>query len=140
VPDFDTQLDLDSYAQKACDLLLSIVRVLKVRGPESRKVQGFDALQFEIEGVHEMTEIWYLVTIVQGRRAFHEIVTWAPRSAYKRKVCDEIVEGFRERPGAAAQSRSYERQEPVPAARVIGFRPAGARSSVARAAADLQHE
>lgn len=138
--DFDARLDLDQYAQQACTDLTSIVRVLNVRGPEHRKVQGFDAVQFEIEGVHEMTEIWYLVTVVLGQRAFHQIVTWAPRSAYKRKVFDEIVEGFRERPGAAAQPRSFKREEPAPAARVIGFRPGGARSSEIRAGTDLQHE
>lgn len=109
--DFDARLDLDQYAQQACTDLTSIVRVLNVRGPEHRKVQGFDAVQFEIEGVHEMTEIWYLVTVVLGQRAFHQIVTWAPRSAYKRKVFDEIVEGFRERPGAAAQPRLFKREE-----------------------------
>jgi hypothetical protein len=138
--DFDARLDLEQYAQKACDSLLSIVRVLNVRGPAHRKVQGFDARQFEIEGVHEMTELWYLVTVVQGRRAFHQIVTWAPRSAYKRGVFDEIVEGFRERPGAPAHPRSHEREEPASALRVIGFRPGGARSSEARAGTDLQHE
>jgi len=138
--DFDARLDLEQYAQKACDSLLSIVCVLNVRGPEHRKVQGFDARQFEIEGVHEMTELWYLVTVVQGRRAFHQIVTWAPRSAYKRGVFDEIVAGFRERPGAPARPRSYEREEPASVLRVIGFRPGGARSSEARAGTDLQHE
>jgi hypothetical protein len=135
--DFDAELDLDQYAKEACDSITSIVRLLKVRGPERRKVDGCDAVQFEIEGIHEMTEIWYLVTVVMGQRAFHQIVTWAPRSAYRRKVFDEVVGGFRERPGAAAQPRTSEREERIPAARVIGFRPAQVdHSAAAGTAAD----
>jgi hypothetical protein len=127
IDDFDARLDLASYAAGARNSLTSSLHVLNVRGPEHRTISGFDAIQYEIEGVHEMTEVWYLHTTIKGRRAFHQVIGWAPRSAYKRKVFDEILAGFRERSGPAAEPRVYKTQVAESDTRAIGFRPSGLR-------------
>ena len=53
--------DLDAFAVGARDALTSDVRQLNVRGPERRTVGGFDAIQFDIEGVHDVTRVRVLV-------------------------------------------------------------------------------
>ena len=51
---FDARLGLDTYAMDRRDSLTSTLCLLDVRGPERCKVAGFDAVQFEIQGVHEI--------------------------------------------------------------------------------------
>jgi hypothetical protein len=131
---FDARLELEAYAVSSRDSLLSSVHVLNVRGPEPRKVAGFDAVQFEIKAVHDMTEVWYLHITIMGRRAFHQVIAWAPRSAFNRKAFEELLAGFRERPGPEAQPRNYP-DRPDASPRRIGFRAAPLEQSSASAGA-----
>ena len=55
--DYDAGLDLDTFAVGVRDSAMTGVRVLSMRGAERLKVDGCDAVQFEIEGVHEMASI-----------------------------------------------------------------------------------
>jgi hypothetical protein len=45
----------------------------------------------------------YLVTIVQGARAFHQVDCWSLSSAYNRNAFERVVDGFQERPGPIAE-------------------------------------
>ena len=119
--DYVNSVNLDTYAVEVRDSLTSDLRHLTITGPEHLKVDGCDAVQFEFEGVHDTTRVRFLFTVVIGRRALHQIVGWSPRSAYSRKAFDEVLRGFRERPGPAPQPHTIE-NEPNRRPRVIGFR------------------
>jgi hypothetical protein len=54
--------------------------------------------------------ITYLVTIVQGTRAFHQVDCWSPASAFNRRAFEKVVDGFEERPGPIPE-RSAAREE-----------------------------
>jgi len=133
--DFEASLDLVTYAVGVRDSLTSGLGQLVITGPEHLKIDGCDAVQFEIEGVHEATRtrIRYLFTVVMGRRALHQIVGWSPRSAYSRKVFAEMLRGFRERPGPAAQPFTSESQAAVTnRPRAIGFRAVSSETNSSR--------
>lgn len=121
--DFDARLSIDAFAVQCRDSLTSAFCLLNVRGPEQRTIGGCPAVQFEIEGVYQRTELWYLHTTIMGHRAFHEVTAWALRSSYKRQVFEDLLKGFRERPGDPAQPRVYPTDSSSPVARRIGFRP-----------------
>ena len=123
--DYQSDLDFEAYAVRVRDYLTSDLRQVKITGPDRLKIHGCAAIQFEIEAVDASVRVGFLFTVVMGRRALHQIVGWSPRSAYSRKVFDELLRGFRERPGPPAQ-RPGPVSEPEPGVvktpRVIGFR------------------
>ena len=43
--------------------------------------------------------ITYVVTIIQGVRAFHQVDCWSLTSAFSRRAFEKVVDGFAERPG-----------------------------------------
>ena len=105
--DFDASLTLEEYSQSTRADLTSDVVLVSASGPEARRVGGHQAIQFEIDGVHEQTAVKYLHTVVLGRRAFHQVIAWAPRKRYSRPVFDRLLDGFTETPGEDAQPRSH---------------------------------
>jgi hypothetical protein len=117
--DFDANLSLDQYSADTRDTLTASILLLGVSGPERRRVGGYDALQYEIEGVHQMTEIKYLHTVLVGNRAFHQVLAWAPRSRYSRAAFEKLLDGFAETPGQTASPRAHVQRSSVP--RRIGF-------------------
>lgn len=132
--DFVGNFDLDDYAVGVRDSLTSDLRHLRVTGPDRLKVDGYPAVQFEIDGVHDDVRLRFLFTVVLGRRAVHQVVGWSPRSAYRRKAFDEVLRGFRERPGPAPEPLTIESEPLLPdrRPRVIGFRTADSERSVER--------
>lgn len=97
--DFDVTVDLSDHAGRTLSQLADSLRVVAINGPHERTVRGFRALQFEVEGFHQGVRLMYLHTTIEGRRAYHQVLTWSTRSAYDRKLFDEVVDGFDELPG-----------------------------------------
>jgi len=97
--DFDPAMGIEEHSACTRELLTSSVRLLATRGPDYRQVAGFNAIQYEIDAMHDSTRITYLHTTIAGRRAFHQVITWAPRSRYDRSIFEELLDGFREPPG-----------------------------------------
>jgi hypothetical protein len=119
---YDAAMDLDQYSQTTRETLLRSVLVLSTTAPERRRISGFDAVQYEIDAVHRMTEIKYLHTAIRGDRAFHQIVAWAPRTCYSRSAFEKLIAGFREREGPKARPRQHDAST-VRVVRPIGFSP-----------------
>jgi hypothetical protein len=94
--DFDPAMSIEQHSVDTRDTLTASLRVLTTCGPTRREVAGFEAIQYEIEAVHDFTRIRYLHTTIGGRRAFHQVIAWAPYSRYDRRVFEELLEGFRE--------------------------------------------
>ena len=97
--DFDMTVDLSDHAGRTLTQLSDSLRLVAINGPVERTVQGCRALQFEIEGYHQGVRLVYLHTTIEGRRAYHQVLAWSTRSAYDRKVFDDVVDGFEERIG-----------------------------------------
>ena len=97
--DFDVTVDLSDHAGRTLTQLSDSLRLVAINGPIERTIQGCRALQFEVEGYHQGVSLVYLHTTIEGRRAYHQVLAWSTRSAYDRKVFDDVVDGFEERSG-----------------------------------------
>ena len=97
--DFDGAMNLQEHSLRTREALAASVRVLAVRGPEERTVAGFPAVQYELDALMDRTLLTYLHTTVEGRRAFHQVLTWGTRSWYDRAVFDRLLDGFSEMTG-----------------------------------------
>ena len=94
-------MTLAAHAAQTVNGLTSGLRILASRGPIDIDVAGFPARQFELETLQGRLLINFLHTTVEGPRAWHQVVCWAPRSQYSRSVFDSMLEGFEELPGPA---------------------------------------
>ena len=94
--DFDPEMDAQEHSSRTRASLASSVRLLAVRGPEERQVNGFRAVQYELDALTDRTLVTYLHTTVEGRRAFHQVLTWATRSWFDRATFERILDGFSE--------------------------------------------
>ena len=97
--DYAIGVTVQEHAEITRNLLTRGIKVMKISGPEVRRVAGAEAVQFEIEGFHDNTWLKYLHTTVAGRRAFHQVIAWSTHSQYKREVFEAILDGFAELPG-----------------------------------------
>ena len=97
--DFDATIDLSDHAGRTLSQLAESLRLVAINGPTERTVNGGRALQFEVEGYHQGVRLMYLHTTIEGRRAYHQVLTWSTRSAYDRAIFDEFVDGFEELSG-----------------------------------------
>lgn len=97
--DFDPAMDAQEHSSRTRASLAGSVRVLAVRGPQERQVSGFRAIQYELDALSDRTLITYLHTTVEGRRAFHQVLTWATRSWFSRPVFERLLDGFAEQAG-----------------------------------------
>jgi hypothetical protein len=109
--DFDETVDLSDHAGRTLTQLADSLRLVAINGPTERTVAGYRALQFEIEGYHQGVRLVYLHTTIEGARAFHQVLVWSTRSAFDRRVFDDIVDGFEELPGPA---RAASAAPPIP--------------------------
>lgn len=97
--DFDVTIDLSDHAGRTLTQLADSLRLVAINGPTERTIGGCRALQFEVDGYHQGVRLVYLHTTIEGRRAYHQVLAWSTRSAYDRKVFDELVDGFEELTG-----------------------------------------
>lgn len=97
--DFDGVMDAQEHSARTRTTLAASVRLLAVRGPQERQVGGFRAIQYELDALTDRTLLTYLHTTVEGRRAFHQVLTWATRSWFDRPTFERLLDGFVELPG-----------------------------------------
>jgi hypothetical protein len=97
--DFDGSIDLSDHAGRTLAQLADSLRVVAINGPTERTVGGCRTLQFEVEGYHQGVRLVYLHTTIEGRRAYHQVLVWSTRSAYDRRLFDDVIDGFEELPG-----------------------------------------
>src|SRR5687767_1793436 len=71
--DFQPDMDAREHSSRTRASLAASVRLLAVRGPEERQVNGFRAVQYELDALTDRTLVTYLHTTVEGRRAFHQV-------------------------------------------------------------------
>jgi hypothetical protein len=110
IEDFVPEMTVYEHSQNTRAELTSSIRLIACSGPERRKVGGFDALQYEIEGFFQQTRIKYLHTTIAGNRAFHQVLAWSTSSRYDRESFERVLNGFGELADAEAAAKAM----PVP--------------------------
>jgi hypothetical protein len=95
--DFEAQVGLLEYDR------LRKQDVTRATPPSHHTVASHQALQYEYSARVRGMRMSYLVTIVQGARAFHQVDCWSLSSAYNRDAFERAVDGFEERPGPIAE-------------------------------------
>jgi hypothetical protein len=108
VEDFVPEMTVYEHSVNTRAELTGSIRLVSCSGPERRIVGGFDAVQYEIEGFFQQTRVKYLHTTVAGRRAFHQVLAWAPFTRYDRESFERLLNGFNELPDVATASRAIE--------------------------------
>jgi hypothetical protein len=103
--DFVPEMTVYEHSVNTRAELTGNIRLIACSGPERRIVDGFECLQYEIEGFFQQTRIKYLHTTVAGRRAFHQVLAWSTISRYDRAAFDQLLNGFTELPSASAALR-----------------------------------
>jgi len=97
--DFESQVGLLEYTDLIMRNRVRKQDVTRANGPSHRTVGRYQALQYEYSARDRGMRISYLVTIVQGARAFHQVTCWSLSSAYNRDAFEKVVDGFEECPG-----------------------------------------
>jgi hypothetical protein len=105
IEDFVPEMTVYEHSANTRNELTGSIKLISCSGPERRVVNGFDALQYEIEGFFQQTRIKYLHTTIAGRRAFHQILAWATYSRYDRECFDRLLNGFTELPDLATAAK-----------------------------------
>jgi len=107
--DFDANVGLVEYTDRIMSARLLKQEVTNLVGPFERTVGPYQAMQYEYSARERRMRITYLVTVVQGARAFHQVDCWSLSSVFDRAAFERVVDGFQERPGPIPQ-----RPEPPP--------------------------
>jgi hypothetical protein len=97
--DFEVEVGLMEYTDLIMSNRARKQDVTRASGPSQRTVGCYQALQYEYSARVRGMRVSYLVTIVQGARAFHQVTCWSLSSAYNRRAFEKVVDGFEERPG-----------------------------------------
>lgn len=114
IEDFVPEMTVYEHSVNTRAELTGSIRLVACSGPQRRLVGGFDAVQYEIEGFFQQTRVKYLHTTVAGRRAFHQVLTWAPFTRYDRESFEQLLNGFTELPDVATAARTLPPpQEPL---------------------------
>jgi hypothetical protein len=96
---FEANVGLLEYSTLVMSGRLREHDATRVAGPVARPVGPYPGVQYEYTArVHGM-RITYLVTFVQGARAFHQLECWSLSSTFNRRAFEKVVDGFEERPG-----------------------------------------
>jgi hypothetical protein len=96
--DFEPGFDLSEHSLLTRQPLTRKLRVVGFRGPETREVRGFAALQYEFDAFAGSLYMTYLHTTIQGDRAFHQVLGWAPHSRFDRATFEQLLDSFTEIP------------------------------------------
>ena len=98
--DFAADMTLDKYANIIVDAMKTkgTIKGITVTSPVHTQVGGLPAVQYEIEGTIDYLNLRYLVTFVDGKTHYHQIMTWslASRFADNRAALLDATNSFRE--------------------------------------------
>ena len=96
--DFTDDFELSEYAERVTSNMLGELRGGTKTDAEELKIGSRDALQLEMHGTIQSVKVTYLLTIISGKKQFHQIIGWTTKSRYDRvrpKIA-KATESFRE--------------------------------------------
>lgn len=102
--DLADDMTIDKYADTVRDKMLAKGNTTDATRPESIKVNGSEARQFEVN--REPTKYMCLFTVVEAPEGFHRIAACAPSPKYQesKAVLRQLTESFRAVPAAGSDS------------------------------------
>ena len=100
--------NLDKHSKITMGNLLYLVDFPEISEPEIMKINGYDAIQYEIQGAADGINITYILTTVETPQYFNQILAWTLTSRYQKnkKTLKRAIESFQEVP-PAKKSRHF---------------------------------
>lgn len=91
--------DLSSFGNAVRDVILGNLENSKARYLGSTAVQKLPALNYRIDGVIDGINMIYLVSVVEGKDNFYQIISWSLDTHFSRNENDlkDAIASFRER-------------------------------------------
>ncbi len=98
--------NIDKHSKITLGNLLYLVDFPEIRGPEIMKINGYDAIQYEVHGGADGVNISYILTTIETSEYFNQVLAWTLTSRYQKnkKTLKKAIESFQEVP-AAEKSR-----------------------------------
>lgn len=93
----DFELELEEYAETVVGILVENTQGEISAGPTPLKVDGRDALRYEVRGSSDGVNLVYVDTVVRGDRDFHQLATFTLASAYDQNKAEmeALADGFK---------------------------------------------
>jgi hypothetical protein len=97
-PQSDIDGDLQHYADLVVDNIRSSVEGPNVSKSKPIKINGQPALQYTISGTVDKIEAIYLLTLVEGKTNYYQIISWTLGSMEDENLplLEEVTKSFRE--------------------------------------------
>jgi hypothetical protein len=97
--DFDPELGVEGHSDLTRESMLGALKNPEVSEPTRLKINGMDAVQYQIAGSTEGLRIIYFHTTIEGKEHFHQIVAWTlpSRLEANKPNFDAVLNSFRER-------------------------------------------
>lgn len=97
---FDQGTTLEDYAETVFSALRDNLENNKVRsGPKSITINGYPALQFEMQAkINKILSVVYLYTVIEGREGFHQAMGWSNMRKWdeNKAILEAITNTFKE--------------------------------------------
>jgi hypothetical protein len=97
----DAKMDLDGWNMQRHSYivlgnLLTSVSSPKVQGPKKLKINGYNALQYEIQGSVDGQNVVYFLTDIETPHVFSQVLCWTllSRTEKNRGILDKVVKSF----------------------------------------------
>ena len=93
-----TDANLDDHSQITSQLIVDGLTAPNLTSPNSITINGYTALQREIQGSFENINVVYLHTSIETPTHFYQIVTWSLKSRFEenRSVFEQVTQSFQE--------------------------------------------
>ncbi len=90
--------NLDKHSRVTLANLISSLAFPKITGPKSMTINGYPAVQYEIRGASESTNVIYLHTTIEGPTLFSQVLAWTLPSKWDkaRPTLDRVIGSYRE--------------------------------------------
>ncbi|SDJ24434.1 hypothetical protein SAMN05192558_109223 [Actinokineospora alba] len=97
----DDKADFKDFAdyEETAEIALTELSGAVVGQPVDVTLGGMPAVRYEVNGTFDDVAVVYWCTVVEGERAYHQILTWtlADRRAASEPALREVVDTFREK-------------------------------------------
>jgi hypothetical protein len=96
---FNRGINLDEYANLNLTRMRTVVKGVSVTGPKRITLGGDKAVQYEVTGSIDFVDIGYVVTYIEGDKAYHQLLAWTLLRSFseKKPKLRKVTSTFRER-------------------------------------------
>jgi hypothetical protein len=104
--DFSKDMTLDKFASLAQQQQGQRIESANFTTPVRTTINGYPAVQYEVNGTIQNVNLAYLNTIVETPNNFHQILTWTLKSKFdaNKPTLQQVAQSFKEVQGGAPSS------------------------------------